>query len=104
MRLPVFKGLSPRALRDVAQLMERRSYKLGSFIFRQGDEADCLYVLTTGSVRIVRQMTVPRAFAARHSTVPAFHQSPTLHPPPLPFPRDSFSEFFSVQDVCMKLD
>ena len=69
MRLPVFKGLSPRVLRDMAQIMERRTYKVGSFIFHQGDEAECLYVLTTGAVRIVRQMTVPRAFAAQHKTV-----------------------------------
>ena len=77
MRLPVFKGLSPRVLRDVAQLMERRTYQVGSFIFQQGDEAECLYVLTAGAVRIVRQMTVPRSFAAKHKTV--IPPPPTSH-------------------------
>jgi hypothetical protein len=69
MRLPVFKGLSPRVLRDVAELMERRTYQVGSFVFQQGDEAECLYVLISGTVRIVRQMNVPKSFAAQHRTV-----------------------------------
>lgn len=76
MRLPVFKGLTPRVIRDVAQLMERRTYRVGSFIFQQGDEAECLYVLASGSVRIVRQMTVPIMFAQHHSTVCPLPLSP----------------------------
>lgn len=56
-------------LREIAQIMERRTYQVGGLLFQQGDEADAMFVLTSGGVRIVREMTVTPQFAAHHRLV-----------------------------------
>lgn len=68
-RLPVFKGISMTLLHEIAQIMERRTYHVGGLLFQQGDEADAMFVLTSGSVRLVRQMAVSPSFAATHRLV-----------------------------------
>lgn len=68
-RLPVFKGISMTLLQDIAQIMERRTFHIGGLLFQQGDEADAMFVLTSGSVRLVREMAVTPAFAAMHRLV-----------------------------------
>lgn len=68
-RLPVFKGISVPLLREIAAIMERRTYRLGSFIFRQGENANSMFVLASGSVRIVRQMHVSEHIARMQQTV-----------------------------------
>ena len=68
-RLPVFKGVPVPLLRELAAIMERRTYRLGSFIFRQGENASSLFVLASGSVRIVRQMRVSDSIARMHRLV-----------------------------------
>jgi hypothetical protein len=45
-------------VRELAGIMERRTYRLGSFIFKQGENSTSMFVLASGSVRIVRQMHV----------------------------------------------
>ncbi|MBI5721541.1 MAG: SLC26A/SulP transporter family protein [Burkholderiales bacterium] len=47
------RGLSPRELRQVAAAMHRRELRAGDVIFRQGDDAEALYVVTRGSVSAV---------------------------------------------------
>jgi MFS superfamily sulfate permease-like transporter len=47
------RGLTPRELRVVATAMQRRELKAGDVIFRQGEEAEALYVVTRGSVSAV---------------------------------------------------
>ena len=71
-RLPVFKGISVPLLREIAAIMERRTYRLGSFIFRQGENATSMFVLASGSVRIVRQMHVSERIARMQQVVQAF--------------------------------
>jgi CRP-like cAMP-binding protein len=56
-------------LREIAAIMERRTYRLGSFIFRQGDNANSMFVLASGSVRIVRQMQVSEHIARMQQLV-----------------------------------
>ena len=68
-RLPVFKGISVPLLREIAEIMERRTYRLGSFIFRQGENANSMFVLASGSVRIVRQMPVSEHIARMQQLV-----------------------------------
>lgn len=70
-RLPVFKGIPVPLLRELASIMERRTYRLGSFIFRQGENANSMFVLASGSVRIVRQMRVSDGIAKMHRLVRA---------------------------------
>ncbi|MCW5635845.1 MAG: SLC26A/SulP transporter family protein [Rubrivivax sp.] len=47
------RGLTPRELRLVAAAMQRRELRGGEVLFRQGDEAEALYVVTRGSVSAV---------------------------------------------------
>lgn len=47
------RGLTARELRLVAAAMQRRELRAGEIIFRQGDEAEALYVVTRGSVSAV---------------------------------------------------
>jgi len=47
------RGLTPRELRVVTAAMQRRELHAGEVVFRQGDEAEALYVVTRGSVSAV---------------------------------------------------
>jgi hypothetical protein len=47
------RGLTPRELRIVTAAMQRRELQAGEVVFRQGDEAEALYVVTRGSVSAV---------------------------------------------------
>jgi len=47
------RGLTPRELRIVTAAMRRRELRAGEVVFRQGDEAEALYVVTRGSVSAV---------------------------------------------------
>ncbi|MBK9134318.1 MAG: SLC26A/SulP transporter family protein [Betaproteobacteria bacterium] len=57
------RGLAPRELTQVAAVMQRRELRAGEVVFRQGDEAEALYVVTRGSVSavvVVRDAAAPR--------------------------------------------
>jgi MFS superfamily sulfate permease-like transporter len=47
------RGLTPRELRLVSTAMQRRELQPGEVVFRRGDEAEALYVVTRGSVSAV---------------------------------------------------
>jgi MFS superfamily sulfate permease-like transporter len=49
----LMRGLSARELRLAAAAMQRRELQAAEVIFRQGDEAEALYVVTRGSVSAV---------------------------------------------------
>ena len=64
-RLPAFCTCPLEVLKEVAGLLEARSYAPGAFIFRQGDAADCMYFLSKGEVKMLRRMQVPADLAHR---------------------------------------
>lgn len=51
--VPVFSGLEPRTLADVAQQIEWRHIHGGSVLFRQGDVGDALYMVVSGRLRVL---------------------------------------------------
>ncbi len=51
--VPAFGQLSVRELRQVATIVHRREYKLGEYIFYQGDPGLGMYVIEEGTVAIV---------------------------------------------------
>lgn len=51
-RLPIFAKLDPGALRLIAFAAETRQLRAGDILFRQGDIADCGYLLLTGTVTL----------------------------------------------------
>jgi CRP-like cAMP-binding protein len=51
-RSPLFRGLAPASLEQVAALATQRSYRQGEAICSQGDPGDALYGIVSGRVRI----------------------------------------------------
>lgn len=51
-RLPIFAKLEPGALRLIAFAAETRNLRAGDILFRQGDLADCGYLLLTGAITL----------------------------------------------------
>jgi CRP/FNR family transcriptional regulator, cyclic AMP receptor protein len=51
-RNPLFRGLSPATLDQIARLSVRRSYEPDTVIFSQSDPGDALFGVITGRVRI----------------------------------------------------
>jgi CRP-like cAMP-binding protein len=50
--VPLFEGLGPEALAELACLVEQREFARGEVIFHRGDPGNALYVLHSGRVRI----------------------------------------------------
>jgi CRP-like cAMP-binding protein len=53
LRCPLFTGAEPGVLEDVARHVRRRRFRRGEVIFHEGDPADALHVVASGSVKIV---------------------------------------------------
>ena len=51
-RFPLFAGLSPAVLKDMAMAGEETEVKKGDWLFYEGDVADSLYVILSGAVRL----------------------------------------------------
>ena len=52
-RCPLFAGVLPDDLRDVARHLRRRRFRRGEVIFHQDDPGDALHIVVSGSVKIV---------------------------------------------------
>lgn len=55
-RIPLFAGLSAEDTGRVAARMQALSLPKGATLFHQGDESDALYIITSGQVRVVRDV------------------------------------------------
>jgi CRP-like cAMP-binding protein len=53
-RCPVLRDLTREELGTLAMLVESREIRAGSAVFREGDEADELLVIASGTVRLER--------------------------------------------------
>lgn len=51
-RSPLFSGLSPEALRDVATRLRPRNVRAGEVLFRAGEKGDSFFLVAAGRVRI----------------------------------------------------
>ena len=79
--LDVFDGLTPLELEAITEISEIVTFPRGSMIFREGDEADDLFLLLSGKVSI--EFEVGRhQDAVVHSVMPgqAFGWSGLIHP------------------------
>ncbi|MCL4818109.1 MAG: cyclic nucleotide-binding domain-containing protein [Vicinamibacteria bacterium] len=52
---PLFGGLADPELRQVAALGRPRAVGAGATVFQEGDEADCLYAVLAGRLRVLRR-------------------------------------------------
>jgi CRP-like cAMP-binding protein len=55
-KVPLFSGLNPVQLRQVAALAQPQKYEASAFIFREGDRGDAMFVVVEGKVRISKQV------------------------------------------------
>eukprot|EP00825_Cyclidium_porcatum_P051717 TRINITY_DN95_c0_g4_i1.p1 TRINITY_DN95_c0_g4~~TRINITY_DN95_c0_g4_i1.p1 ORF type:complete len:990 (+),score=139.82 TRINITY_DN95_c0_g4_i1:2-2971(+) len=58
MSIPQFKKASLRQLSAIIPLMKKRSYQMGEIIYREGDEAKCIYFVHIGVVEISKQIPI----------------------------------------------
>jgi CRP-like cAMP-binding protein len=56
-KVPLFAGLTPAQLRQVASLVEVRAFAPGASVFKEGDSGDEMFGVIEGKVRISK--TVP---------------------------------------------
>lgn len=54
-RIPLLEGIRKRHLVHIARLLHRRSYQAGEVVFRQGETGSGMYIIQSGSVRIVSE-------------------------------------------------
>ena len=55
-RYPFFAGMADEELSWVARITDRATYPAGAVIFKEGEVAESLYVLTDGSVELVYEI------------------------------------------------
>ena len=53
-KVPIFSGLDRRHLKQMSKLMVERSFKAGDVIIKENDQAAGFFVITSGSVEVVR--------------------------------------------------
>ncbi len=53
-RVPLFEGLPPEQIEDLAMIATDQSFKKGETIFSEGEEANGFYVVITGRVKIFK--------------------------------------------------
>src|SRR5262249_2233001 len=49
---PLFQSLDDEQIRQISMLLKERRYHKGDIVFHQGDAGGCLYLVTSGHVRI----------------------------------------------------
>ncbi len=52
-KVPFFRGASDALLRDVVMALRPAAYIPGSYIIREGEMGDCMYIVSSGAVEIV---------------------------------------------------
>lgn len=50
----LFRGISPQARRTLSERGRLRTFETGEALMRQGEEADAMYVILSGKVRVER--------------------------------------------------
>jgi NTE family protein len=59
-KVPVFAGLSPEMLEQIAELASDVSLRRGEWLFREGDPADGVYVVRVGHLEVIRDGPEPQ--------------------------------------------
>ena len=59
--MPLFAGLAPSDVADLADVAVPRRWSAGEVVFREGDEGDTCYVVRSGAARVTRNHSDGRA-------------------------------------------
>jgi CRP-like cAMP-binding protein len=58
--IPIFAGLKPDALRDLAGHITEASFPAGALVFQEGEPGSELFVIHTGRVEVIKHLGVSR--------------------------------------------
>src|SRR3954447_3209847 len=53
--VPIFTGLPPEAVDELARRGQRRELVAGEWLLREGEVSDCLYLVRSGRLEVVRE-------------------------------------------------
>jgi len=51
--IDLFKGIDPTIMEEIVNICSEQNYTKDAVLFKKGDEADCLYILEEGSIKLV---------------------------------------------------
>jgi CRP/FNR family transcriptional regulator len=54
-RVPMFDGLAPTEVVELAKVAVPRTYQAGQVVFREGDQGDTCFIVKSGAVKIARE-------------------------------------------------
>ena len=57
--VPLFGDIDGRDLRWINEIATEKSYRAGEIVFRENDEGDALYIIVSGSVKIIKGTDYP---------------------------------------------
>jgi len=49
----LFKGIDPDVMEEIANICSKENYAKDTVLFKNGEEADCLYILEEGTIHLV---------------------------------------------------
>jgi len=49
----LFKDIDPEVMKEIVNICSKENYAKDTVLFKKGEEADCLYILEEGSVRLL---------------------------------------------------
>jgi CRP-like cAMP-binding protein len=58
--IPIFAGLTPAALSEIATVVEEATFKKGDIIVREGEPGNRMFIIGSGSVEVVKYLAQTR--------------------------------------------
>ncbi|UOF90699.1 Crp/Fnr family transcriptional regulator [Fodinisporobacter ferrooxydans] len=81
LRVPIFKNLDMDTIEKLHEIIQKKTYKKGDFIFREGDRSETLFVVSDGMIKISKISEKGKEHSIRFL-----------------FPGDFFGQFALLQD------
>ncbi len=58
----IFSGLSEEELAELSELTVERSFSTGEFVFWDGDDPDCFYIIAEGKIKVLKHASSGKEF------------------------------------------
>ncbi|UCC60007.1 MAG: Crp/Fnr family transcriptional regulator [Dehalococcoidia bacterium] len=59
---PIFSGLSDYELSELSEVTLERSFHTGEFVFWDGDDPDCFYIIAEGKIKVLKHASSGKEF------------------------------------------
>lgn len=57
-KVPLFSSIPDQQIREISDCFQLKEFKKDTFVFHQGDESDAMYVIRSGTIRIIDEKNV----------------------------------------------